>query len=110
MKLAPRSSGRSRKRRGILTFEWILLISLLVIGVIGGLTAVRNSLICELNELTGCIEAIACCDNSPPAPPAPGDGSSGQGCSGGCGSCGNGGSQGGGGWWHHHGGDHWWGD
>ena len=33
--------GKSRKRRGVLTFEWILLISLMVIGVIGGLAAVR---------------------------------------------------------------------
>ena len=63
MKLVFTSSKRGRRRRGIFTFEWILLISLLVIGVIGGLTAVRNSLICEMNELTDCIEAIACCDS-----------------------------------------------
>ncbi len=62
-----RSTSETRKRRcrrrGMLTFEWILLISLLVIGIIGGLAAVRNALICELNDLTGCIEAIACGDD-----------------------------------------------
>ena len=54
--------GRFRgDRRGLLTFEWILLISLLVIGVIGGLGAVRNALICELVELAECIESLDFC-------------------------------------------------
>lgn len=56
-------SGKTQNRRGVLTFEWILLISLLVIGVIGGLAAVRNALIGELDDLTVCIEAIAVCDD-----------------------------------------------
>ena len=68
MKLVSTSGKRSCRRRGVFTFEWILLISLLVIGVIGGLTAVRNSLICEMNELSDCIEAIACCDSPSPIP------------------------------------------
>jgi len=56
--------GRFRgDRRGLLTFEWILLISLLVIGVIGGLGAVRNAMICELVDLAGCIESIDFCGN-----------------------------------------------
>ncbi len=54
MKFVSTSGKKSRRRRGMFTFEWILLISLLVIGVIGGLTGVRNSLICELDELTNC--------------------------------------------------------
>lgn len=54
-----------RRRRGVLTFEWILLISLLVIGVIGGLSAVRNALICELVDLANCIAALAPCSNDP---------------------------------------------
>ena len=70
MKMATTSGKTNRRRRGILTLEWILLISLLVIGVIGGLSSVRNALICELNDLTECIESIACCDDdaSPEAP------------------------------------------
>jgi hypothetical protein len=56
--------GRFRgDHRGLLTFEWILLISLLVIGVIGGLGAVRNALICELVELADCIESIDFCQD-----------------------------------------------
>jgi len=51
---------RNRKRRGVLTFEWILLISLLVIGIIGGLSAVRNALLCELGQLADCIAALNC--------------------------------------------------
>ena len=52
---------RGLKRLGVLTFEWILLISLLVIGVIGGLSAVRNALLCELGDLSECIRAIDMC-------------------------------------------------
>ncbi len=55
-----RSSAKGR-RRGVLTFEWILLISLLVIGVIGGLSAVRNALLCELSDLAGCIASLVTC-------------------------------------------------
>jgi hypothetical protein len=107
MKLVFTSGKRSRRRRGILTFEWILLISLLVIGVIGGLTAVRNSLICELNELTGCIEAIACCDDDGSASQPLGPGGNGR--KAGCKTCSGGGTHSSG-WWHNHGGSHWWGD
>jgi hypothetical protein len=51
---------RARKRRGMLAFEWILLISLLVIGVIGGLSTVRNALLCELQDVADCIQALNC--------------------------------------------------
>ncbi|MBN2474987.1 MAG: hypothetical protein JXB62_10295 [Pirellulales bacterium] len=36
---------------GVLTFEWILLITLLVIGIVGGLSAVRDALIDELGDV-----------------------------------------------------------
>ncbi len=45
----------------MLTFEWILLISLLVIGIIGGLSAVRNAILCELTDLAECIEQLNVC-------------------------------------------------
>ena len=45
-------------RRGFLSFEWILLISLLVIGVIGGLSAVRDALILELKDVADCVRAL----------------------------------------------------
>lgn len=60
-------------RRGILSFEWILLISLLVIGVIGGLAAVRNALLSELNDLSQAVEAINVCGTCDPANCPPGN-------------------------------------
>jgi hypothetical protein len=50
----------------MVTFEWILLISLLVIGIIGGLSAVRNAILCELQDLANCIGALQC--TPPPGP------------------------------------------
>lgn len=58
MKSLRRTEKRANRRRGVLTFEWILLISLLVIGVIGGLSAVRNSLLNELNDLDQCLQQL----------------------------------------------------
>ncbi len=38
--------------QGVLTFEWILLLTLLVIGIVGGLSAVRDAVISELGDVT----------------------------------------------------------
>jgi hypothetical protein len=46
------------KRRGVLTLEWILLITVIVIGIIGGLGAVRNATTAELLDLAAAIEAL----------------------------------------------------
>ena len=46
---------QSRRRRGVLTLEWILLVTVIVIGIIGGLGVVRNA---TLGELTDLAEAI----------------------------------------------------
>lgn len=62
-----RFGKKAKNRKGILTFEWILLISLLVIGVIGGLSSVRNALLSELDDLAACIQAINLCDTDEPA-------------------------------------------
>lgn len=51
-------SKRRNKRRGVLTLEWILLVTVLVIGIIGGLGAVRNATIGELQDLAEAIEAM----------------------------------------------------
>ena len=48
---------RRTKRRGVLTLEWIILITVMVIGVIGGLSAVRTATVLELDDLA---EAISC--------------------------------------------------
>jgi Flp pilus assembly pilin Flp len=41
--------------RGVLTFEWILLITLIVIGIVGGLSAVRDAVIDELGDVAGAV-------------------------------------------------------
>ena len=46
---------------GVLTFEWILLITVLVIGVVGGLSAVRDAVISELGDVA---EAVIALDQS----------------------------------------------
>ncbi|NQT36479.1 MAG: hypothetical protein HQ581_03265 [Planctomycetes bacterium] len=70
MKTTDRTGKRTRRRRGVLTFEWILLISLLVIGIIGGLSAVRDALNCELIDLAECIESIEVCCDEPGCDPS----------------------------------------
>lgn len=52
------SKQRSRRRRGSLTLEWILLATVIVIGVIGGLGAVRAAINAELIDLSMAIEMI----------------------------------------------------
>ena len=46
---------------GVLTFEWILLITVVVIGIVGGLSAVRDSVIMELGDVA---EAMVSLDQS----------------------------------------------
>lgn len=55
------------KRRGVLTLEWILLITVIVLGIIGGLGAVRNATLGELIDLAEAIEQL----NVTPEPPMP---------------------------------------
>ena len=47
--------------QGVLTFEWILLITVLVIGVVGGLSAVRDAVVSELGDVA---EAMISLDQS----------------------------------------------
>lgn len=59
MTLLKRFWNRKRKpRRGVLTFEWILLVTILVIGIIGGLGGVRTAIVGELQDLKGAIESL----------------------------------------------------
>ncbi len=37
--------------QGVLTFEWILLITLIVIGILGGFSTVRDGLVDELADI-----------------------------------------------------------
>lgn len=47
--------------QGVLTFEWILLITVLIIGIVGGLSAVRDGVIDELGDVA---EAVLHVDQS----------------------------------------------
>src|SRR5690349_3610262 len=47
-----------RDDAGVLTFEWVLLISVLVIGIVGGLTAARDAIVSELGDVAGAAVAI----------------------------------------------------
>jgi Flp pilus assembly pilin Flp len=49
---------RNQKRRGVLTLEWVLLVTVIVIGIIGGLGAVRNATNGELLDLAEAIESL----------------------------------------------------
>ena len=44
-----------KKKKGVITFEWILLFSLLAIGIIGGIASIRDSLIIETTEVADAI-------------------------------------------------------
>ena len=50
-----------REDEGVLTFEWILLITVLVIGIVGGLSAVRDAALTELGDVA---EAMISLDQS----------------------------------------------
>jgi hypothetical protein len=50
-----KSRQSNRRRRGVLTLEWILLVTVIVIGVIGGLGVVRNATVGELRDLAEAI-------------------------------------------------------
>ncbi len=49
------------EEQGVLTFEWILLITLLVIGIVGAYSAVRDGVIDELGDVA---EAVVNIDQS----------------------------------------------
>jgi Flp pilus assembly pilin Flp len=53
-----KSHRATRRRRGALTLEWILLVTVIVIGIIGGLGAVRNATVGELRDLAEAIQQL----------------------------------------------------
>lgn len=46
---------------GVLSFEWVLLVTLLAIGIVSGLTAARDGFIDELGDIA---EGMICLDQS----------------------------------------------
>ena len=47
-----------REDEGVLTFEWILLITVLTIGVVGGLSTVRDAVITELGDVAQAVVSL----------------------------------------------------
>lgn len=47
-----------RDERGVLSFEWILLITVLTIGIVGGISAVRDGVISEMGDVAGAMVAV----------------------------------------------------
>ncbi len=43
---------------GVLTFEWIMLLTLLVIGVVGGLAGIRDAIIHESQSVVGAVISL----------------------------------------------------
>jgi hypothetical protein len=61
MKLLHNRRTRPSRRRGALTLEWVLLATVLVLGTVGGVAAVRNALVLEYVEMidTNCQMSVA---------------------------------------------------
>ena len=52
------TTRRANRRRGALTLEWILIITVLVIGVIGGLGLVRKAIVDEMADMAESIQSL----------------------------------------------------
>ena len=50
-----------KEEDGVLSFEWVLLVTLLTIGIVGGLAAARDAIIDELGDVS---EAMLALDQS----------------------------------------------
>ena len=55
---ATKNFATGRRRRGFTSLEWVLLVTVLVIGMVGGLGAVRNALSSQLTEFAEAIHSI----------------------------------------------------
>lgn len=47
-----------QEQDGVLSFEWMLLVSLLTIGVVGGVAASRDAVIDELGDVAQAMQAL----------------------------------------------------
>ena len=53
---------RHRRRRGAITLEWILLVTVIIIGTVGAVAAVRNALVLEYVEILETICKMSICE------------------------------------------------
>lgn len=47
-----------REEDGVLTFEWILLLTMVTIGIVSGLSTVRDAIISELDDVAQAMLAL----------------------------------------------------
>ena len=47
-----------KEEDGVLSFEWVLLVTLLTIGIVSGLTAARDAIIDELGDVAQAMLAL----------------------------------------------------
>lgn len=47
-----------KEEDGVLTFEWVLLVTVLTIGIVGGLAAARDAIIDELGDVAEAMIAL----------------------------------------------------
>ena len=55
---AARKFRRLKPHRGVLTLEWILIITVLVIGIVGGVAVVRNAIVAEMYDMSESINSL----------------------------------------------------
>ncbi len=51
------------RRRGAITLEWILLVTVIIIGTVGAVAAVRNELVTEYVEILETICKMSICES-----------------------------------------------
>ncbi len=49
---------KSLKNRGVLSFEWIMVCVILIIGILGGLASARNAFLNELDDTIDVVNLI----------------------------------------------------
>jgi hypothetical protein len=60
---APAAARRPcRNRRGAITLEWVLLVTVIIIGTVGAVAAVRNELVTEYVEILETICKMSICE------------------------------------------------
>jgi Flp pilus assembly pilin Flp len=47
-----------QEEEGVLTFEWVLLVTILTIGIVSGLTAARDAIIDEMGDVAQAMLAL----------------------------------------------------
>jgi hypothetical protein len=59
---ASASLPRRQRRRGAITLEWVLLVTVIIIGTVGAVAAVRNALVTEYVEILETICKMSICE------------------------------------------------